>query len=132
YAKRLIEQGPSSLSDVLPYWVVAQINRFAILLLPIFFLLLPLIRVAPALYRWRMRSRVYRYYASIREIDIEVRDAAALADLDPLRTRLGEIDEELATLRLPLPYRDYAYTARLHVDLVRNRLRDRVRDFETA
>lgn len=124
YARDLIADGPSPLQEYLPYWVVAQIQRFAILLLPIIFLLLPLIRVLPGLYAWRMRARVYGYYQSVREIEEKARQCLP-EELDALDNQLINIDQELAVLRLPLPYRDYAYTARLHVDLLRRKIQDR-------
>ncbi|MEO0682941.1 MAG: hypothetical protein AAF192_21330 [Pseudomonadota bacterium] len=121
-ARDLIASGPSALGDVLPWWIAAQINRVMLLLLPALVLLVPLMRAAPAIYAWRMRSRVYRHYEDIRAIDEESRglnDPDRIAALD---RRLAEIDEALGDLRLPLTYRDYAYTARVHVDLVRRRL----------
>ena len=124
YARDLIADGPSPLQEYLPYWVVAQIQRFAILLLPIIFLLLPLIRVLPGLYAWRMRARVYGYYQAVREIEEQARECPP-EELDGLDRQLVGIDQELAVLRLPLPYRDYAYTARLHVDLLRRKIADR-------
>ena len=126
YAGNLIRNGTSSLQQFLPFWMVAQINRVAILAVPVLLLLLPLLRAAPGLYQSWMRSRVYRNYNEIIEID----DAArGTSDMDTLRgyvARLDEIDADIASLQLPASYRDFAYTARLHVDLVRKRIADRV------
>ncbi len=126
YAAGLIEDGSSRLNEFLPYWVVAQINRFAILLLPLVILLLPIIRAVPGLYRWRMRARVYRHYTEIREIDTAAQKSN-VSDLQGYDDRLRDIDEDLADLKLPPSYRDYAYTARLHVDLIRGRIKERMR-----
>lgn len=122
YARDLIRNGPSPLHRYLPYWIVAQINRVLILLLPIIFLLLPVIRILPGLYAWRMRTKVFTYYQNIRDIETEA-DAATDADaLRGLDDRLTEIDNQIAKLRLPIPYRHLAYTARVHVDLLRRRI----------
>jgi len=118
YARDLIADGPSPLSAFLPYWVVAQISRFAILLLPIVFLLLPLLRTLPGLYKWSIRNRVFRHYARIREID----DPQQLRELE---SELAALDREIAYLHLPLTYRGYAYDARLHIDLLRKRIANR-------
>ena len=120
-ARDLIENGPSPLHAYLPYWVVAQISRFAILLLPILFLMLPILRILPGLYAWRMRHRVFRHYADISEIEEEAKTAEP-ARLKVLRDRLDAIDGEIAGLNLPLPYRQVAYTARLHIDLLREKM----------
>ena len=132
YARDLIASGPSPLQQYLPYWVVAQINRFAILLLPIIFLLIPLLRLAPGIYSWRMRARVYRHYNQIRMIEQEAGEVSDPGRLNDLDDQLAEIDREIAALRLPLPYRDYAYTARLHVDLVRKRIAAQLGDSAVA
>ena len=127
YARDLIADGPSSLHRYLPYWVVAQIARFAILLLPVLFVLLPLLRALPGLYVWRMRRRVFRHYATIRAIDEEAAGTDDPERLRGLAERLEGIDREIAAVRLPLPYREFAYTARLHIDLLRKRLAERAR-----
>ena len=122
YAAKLIAQGTSPLHAYLPYWMVAQIDRFAILLVPILIFLLPLFRILPGLYVWRMRSRVFRYYADIREIDLEVRQTDEPTALNNLLHRLEETDGVLSQLNLPPPYRDRAYTAHLHIDLIRQKI----------
>ena len=126
YARDLLADGPSVFADILPYWVVAQINRFAILLLPIVFLLLPLLRALPGLYAFRVRSRVFRHYARIRQIESEAARTTDAGHLKDLQTELREIDDEIARLKLPLAYRDYAYNARLHIDLLLSRIASRV------
>jgi len=126
YARDLLRTGPSVLQRYLPYWMVAQINRVAILLLPIVFLLLPLLRALPGLYAWRMRARVYSHYQDIRAIETAAEKASDPEALAAFDRQLAAIDEDLARLRLPLPYRNNAYTARMHVDLARRRIADRI------
>jgi hypothetical protein len=126
YARDLIADGSSPLNAFLPYWVVAQISRFAILLLPIVFLLLPLLRTLPGLYKWSIRNRVFRHYARIREIDEAAAETTDPQQLRELESELAELDREIASLNLPLTYRGYAYDARLHIDLLRKRIANRV------
>lgn len=122
YAADLIDQGPNPLIGVLPYWIVAQIGRVAILLLPVLFFIVPLLRALPGLYNWQMRSRVYRHYSRIREIDLAVHLAASEAELDELESDLEKADDAVTALRLPASFRDRAYSARLHIELVRHRI----------
>jgi len=124
-ARDLITEGPSPLQAYLPYWVVAQIDRFAILIVPFLLILLPLFRVLPALYAWQMRHRVVRHYTEIREIEEEAREAAP-DRLEVLQASLARIDSELAELWLPLHYRQTAYTARVHIDLLQNKISERL------
>jgi TRAP-type uncharacterized transport system substrate-binding protein len=121
-AATLLSKPPSPLYRFLPYWVVAQINSFALLLLPVLVILIPLMRAVPGLYQWRMRSRVYRHYLALLEIDREAITETDGEALDTLDRRLDAIEADLVAMRLPLRFREYAYTLRVHLDLVRRRI----------
>jgi TRAP transporter TAXI family solute receptor len=126
YASKLLREGFNPLEKTLPYWIVAQINRFVLLLLPMIFLLLPLFKILPALLAWRMQSRVYRYYDRLHEIDmlLSVNQQPPLNEHD--RAKLAEelmvIEISLRSESLPLKYREIAYTAVQHLHLVRSRI----------
>ncbi len=125
YAKQLLEEGFSSLERYLPYWVVAQLNRILLVLLPALLLLLPLLKLLPAIYQWVFRGRVYRHYARVHEIDRLV--GVSGESLDPqqreaLRNELSEIERRLREANLPNSYRKEAYTLMHHLEYVRNRI----------
>ena len=124
YARDLLADGPGPLASVAPYWVNAQISRIVILALPAIILLLPLFRTLPGLYRWRIRSRVFRHYGRLREIDMETGRTSDPQTLTLLETELDDIERTIAATSLPLPYRDYAYQARIHIDHIRRRIAD--------
>jgi len=126
-AANMLSGPPSPLYRFLPYWVVAQINSFALLLVPVLVLLFPLLRAVPGLYQWRMRSRVYRYYLELREIDTVAMAGSDAAALDGLERRLDRIERDLVAVRLPVRFREYAYTMRVHIDLVRRKIAERRR-----
>ena len=130
-AAALLRDGPGALAGTLPFWAVAQINRVAVLLLPILFLLVPLLRAMPALYAWGMESRIYRHYDAVMEIDATGEHSTDLAELDALLDRLATLDEIARDVRVTRRYRSKAYGLRMHIDLVRRRLRAR-RDILTS
>ncbi len=111
------------LERALPYWMAAQITRTTVVLVPLLVLLLPILRATPGLLAWRLRWRVYRHYTNLVRIEEEAsqgplapaRRAALLAELD-------RVDRAIAKLNLPARYREYAYSLRLHLDLVRRHL----------
>lgn len=121
-AKRYIEDGPSLLDRYLPYWVADMIVRLSILLLPLVTLLIPLMRVVPPLYKWRMRSRIIRWYKEMVTVEAQVRSAETAEARDAAFARLEEIDEEVSQVSVPAGYRDMHYTLRFHIDLMRNML----------
>lgn len=125
-AKRFYEFGPPLLQRYLPFWAAVIVERLIIALLPLLALLLPLLRIAPAIYTWRKRSRIYRWYGELKYLEGEVRTAK-----DPGRSvewfkRLDEIEEQATRRKTPLSFANELYTLREHIHLVRKLVRDRV------
>jgi hypothetical protein len=122
-ARIYFESGPPFLQKYLPFWVAAGIDRSKIFLLPILALLIPLCKMAPPLYRWRIRSRIYRWYEILREIEGELRKNAELKVLRKHATTLSSMEQELDDLDcVPLAYMEEFYNLRLHEEFVDRRV----------
>jgi hypothetical protein len=121
-AQRYYRTGKSFLYRTLPFWLASIGDRTLVLLLPVAVLLFPAMRLIPALYAWRVRSRIYRYYGSL----IAIERGALAQTTDDERKRLfaelDQIEESLNRLRMPLAYADAFYVLREHVGFVRARL----------
>ncbi len=125
YSAQLLQEGFSPLEKLLPFWIVAQLNRILLILLPAIFILLPLLRLLPSLFEWIFRGRVYRHYKRIHEIDQTVaRGGNSLTpeQLSGLRAELDHIEQRLRSANLPNTYRKQAYTLTHHIDYVRHRI----------
>ena len=59
-AERFYQYGPHFLQRYLPFWIAIFVSRMTILLLPLAAVVLPLFKLMPLVYRWRMRSKIYR------------------------------------------------------------------------
>ena len=68
-AQRYLRKGPPLLERYLPFWMAVTAERWALLLLPVIGILLPLARILPSLYNSQMRKRVTRWYQEVHEID---------------------------------------------------------------
>ena len=126
YAAQLLRDGFSPLERFLPYWIVAQVNRILLILVPALLLLLPLLRLLPAVFQWIFRTRVYRHYARVNEIDRILAEQRTDPTPDQRRALYEELDLIEAKLRrtnLPNSYRKQAYTLLHHIDYVRRRYR---------
>ncbi|MGF6482462.1 TAXI family TRAP transporter solute-binding subunit [Paraburkholderia sp. JPY419] len=121
-AQRYYRTGKGFLYRTLPFWLASIGDRTLVLLLPIAVLLLPAMRVIPALYRWRVRSRIYRYYGSLIAIERHALAGATDEERTQLLGQLDEIEAALNHLRMPLAYADAFYVLREHVGFVRSRL----------
>ena len=84
--------------------------------------LLPLSRVVPPLYEYRVRARVFRWYAQLRAIEDELVAAPAPEARNLLRARLDALDARVEKVTVPLSYADELYALRSHIDMVRTRL----------
>ena len=109
----------SFLYQYLPFWVATLAERAIIILLPLAAVLLPLFHYLPQLLRWRLRSRVYRWYG---ELALLERDVAARMDTLPMEKWLADlerIERAVARIHTPAGFASEAYTLRGHVGLVR-------------
>jgi uncharacterized protein len=120
-ARRYITNGPSLLHRWFPYGTAVLLDRLKILLLP-FLVLIPLFKVAPPLYNWRIRSRIYRWYAALREIDAVIEQEANAGDAAAAMKRLKEVDKEVASVSVPLSYTGELYNLRLHIGFIEEKL----------
>ena len=98
--------------------MASWIDRLKILILPLLTLLIPLFRLAPPLYTWRIRKRVYRWYQVLREIEHSQPDHAG----NSLLERLDDLENEVIEIEVPLSFVDEVYHLRAHIDLMRKRL----------
>ncbi|MBP0589606.1 ABC transporter substrate-binding protein [Paraburkholderia sp. LEh10] len=132
-ATRYYKSGKSFLYRTLPFWLATVIDRLLLLLLPLAVLLFPTLRLIPALFSWRVRSRIYRYYGLLIRIEREAMRVASAEERGKLLMELDKIEASLNTLRMPLAYADGFYVLREHVRFVRERLegvRERVHAHE--
>ncbi|MFO1036618.1 MAG: TAXI family TRAP transporter solute-binding subunit [Geminicoccaceae bacterium] len=119
-AQRFYEHGPPILMRYLPFGAATLVDRAAILLLPILTLLVPLGRILPAAVDWRIKSRVWRRYAELADIERQALGGETLA----AREALARVEGEITKLKLPISHAHLAYHLRQHVDLVRRRVDD--------
>ncbi|HPU50845.1 MAG TPA: TAXI family TRAP transporter solute-binding subunit, partial [Burkholderiaceae bacterium] len=120
-AARHYRNGRPLLQQYLPFWVANLVDRMWVVLTVIVAMLLPLSRIVPPIYQFRVRSRIFRWYAQLRRIEEDAgrpaADHRALADeLDALESRVGQI-------AVPLSYADELYALRSNIGLVRSRLK---------
>ena len=119
-AARYYRDGPPFLQRYLPFWLANLIDRMWVVLASIIVILIPLSRIVPPLYEFRIRSRVFRWYRQLREIE----DAASLSAVDnaELLPRLDQLEHRVEKVSVPLSYAEELYALRGHIDLVRKRL----------
>ena len=124
-ARRYLRKGPPFLERYLPFWMAVTAERWALLLLPLVGLLLPLMRIVPMIYNAQMRRRVTRWYRGIHEID------HTLADCTPEEARaaagrLRAVQEEILNMTPPSAgFMGELYDLKLHIEWLLGRAEER-------
>lgn len=104
--------GPNLLNRYLPFWLATLAERAIIILVPLAAVVLPFFHYLPQLIRWRVRSRVYRWYG---ELSLLERDVAERTGALPTEKWLGDlerIERAVARLHMPSGYASEAYASR--------------------
>jgi len=117
---RAINGTPPFWQRYLPFWASNVIQRMWLVIGGLIVLLLPLSRVVPPLYTYRVRQRVFRWYARLR--DIEARAEQADAPREELLDELDELDRVAHRIAVPLAHADELYRLRSNIDATRRRL----------
>lgn len=121
-AERYFDSGPPFLMRYLPFWAATLVQRLWVIALPFVGLAIPLVKLLPPMYRWRIRRRLLSRYARLDAIDPYGNPLRDDADRQKRLTMLSELDHESAADIVPRSYMDDVYKLRRDIDLVRKRL----------
>jgi hypothetical protein len=108
------------LQRYMPFWLANLIDRMWVALISIIAVLIPLARVLPPLYTFRIRSRIFRWYRDLRQIE---HDLLAKKDLPELLERMDKLEAKAGSIAVPLAYHDELYALKSYIAMVRKRLR---------
>jgi TRAP transporter TAXI family solute receptor len=122
-ATRYYKYGPPFLQRVLPFWAATLVDRLKIMLLPLLALAIPMVKLVPPLYRWRIRSRFLRLYDEIQSLDPQHDGSLADTDANQNLQQLDKIDHAVSQITVPRAYMGDIYKLRRDIDLVRRRLK---------
>jgi len=118
-AERSIQGGTPLMQRYLPFWVANLVERMWLAMGIILAVLLPLSRVIPPLYAFRVRSRIFRWYAQLRDLEARAEEAG---DTSRLLNELNELDRHAEKISVPLSYTEELYALRGNIQLVRRKL----------
>jgi TRAP transporter TAXI family solute receptor len=121
-AERYYKNGKPFLQRYLPFWAATLVDRLVFMLLPIIALLFPLFRIAPFLYSWRIRRRIFRYYGELKLIELEAQQKPESKSREEWLEEIDRIERAAHRIPTPLAFADQVYTLRQHVHMVRKAL----------
>jgi len=121
-AARSIKNDKPFLQRYLNFWVANLVERMWLAMGLIIAVLLPLSRIVPPLYEFRVRSRIFRWYGQLRDIENRIEGAG---DNRAILEELGNLESRAEKISVPLSYADELYALRSHIQMVRQKLQGR-------
>jgi TRAP transporter TAXI family solute receptor len=121
---RAINGTPPFWQRYLPFWASNLVERMWLVLGGLLVLMLPLSRVVPPLYQFRVRSRVFRWYGQLRDIETKVDIPQDDAQRQALIKELDDLDRTVNKVAVPLSYADELYALRNNIASVRRRAQE--------
>ena len=117
-AQRYFTYGDTWLEKIFPYWIASNIDRLKILLIPLITLMIPLSKGFFPLYRWSIKSKIYKWYEEIHKIDLEAEDAKN-EELKKYLEKIIALKKEIkAETKVPLSYMGEYYDLIMHLELI--------------
>jgi hypothetical protein len=120
YARDFYKTGAPFLLRHLPFWLAVLLEQPAVWLIPLLVVLFPLFRLAPAVYDWAERRRIYRLYSELKHLEDEMFYATDGAGQKNFIERLDQLEGRASHLSVPSAFKPLVYGLRLHIDMVRH------------
>jgi TRAP transporter TAXI family solute receptor len=120
-ARRYYTSGKSFFYRTLPFWLASLMDRLLVVVVPVIILLIPGLKLAPALYSWRIRSRIHRWYGILIALERSMLSEPDQEERQALLKKLDEVEAGVNKMKVPLGYSDQYYVLRDHIMFVRNR-----------
>ena len=119
YAREFYKTGTPFLLRRLPFSLAVFLAQPVVWLIPLLLLVIPVLRLAPAIYDWLEKRRIYRFYSELRRLEDEMRRSTSGRSHEGFLERLDQLDDRAGHLSVPASYKPLVYSLRLHIDMVR-------------
>ncbi|HUR46094.1 MAG TPA: TAXI family TRAP transporter solute-binding subunit [Candidatus Saccharimonadales bacterium] len=120
-AIRFYKTGKTFLYRHLPFWFASVVNRILVVIVPAVVLLIPGVRLIPALFAWRIKFQLFRHYRALLGVERDLFSNSP-PQAENLLKRLTEIEAAVNRMKIPASFADQFYSLRGHIGFVRTRL----------
>jgi len=121
-AERYYRSGSRFFYTHLPFWLASLTDRLLVVLIPLVVVIIPALRLVPVIYRWRVRSRIYRWYGVLMAIERDTFSDPTPEQKEEILRRLDRVEHAVNQIKTPLSFADQLFVLRSHVNMVRDRL----------
>ncbi|MEM9225063.1 MAG: TAXI family TRAP transporter solute-binding subunit [Pseudomonadota bacterium] len=117
-ARRYYRNGPSFLRRYFSFGMANFLERAWVFLIPLITLMIPLVQLAPPVYRWRIRRRIYVWYNDLHELERRGFEAETPAAREQVLDEIQALQHEVGQVDVPVSYNDELYHLRSHINFV--------------
>lgn len=123
-ADRYIKNGPPFLQRHLPFWAANLIDRMWVVMGILLAAVIPLSKVLPPLYQYRIRRRMLKAYIVLRLIEDKAGEVSAedVTGKQQLASDLSDLEASVERITVPATYANELYSLRSNIQLVRKKL----------
>lgn len=117
-ASRYYRNGPTFLRRYFSFGVANFLERAWVFLIPLVAILIPLVQMAPPVYRWRIRRKIYVWYNDLHELEHRGIEAPSAAERQAVLDEIHALQMEVGRVDVPVSYNDELYHLRSHINFV--------------
>ncbi|AXX91391.1 hypothetical protein CPU12_03095 [Malaciobacter molluscorum LMG 25693] len=126
-AKIYFKNGDTWLEKIFPYWIAANIDRLKIFLIPLITLMIPLLKGAFPLYQWSMRSKIYRWYDEVKQIERSI-PTLKKDQLEQELKKIQQFQEEISKeTKVPLSFMGEYYNLLMHINMIEQKMKTKLK-----
>lgn len=126
-AKIYFQNGDTWLEKIFPYWIAANIDRLKIFLIPLITLMIPLLKGAFPLYQWSMRSKIYKWYDEVKEIESTI-STSQKNQLEQQLEKIQQFQEEISKeTKVPLSFMGEYYNLIMHINMIEQKIQTKLK-----
>jgi TRAP-type uncharacterized transport system substrate-binding protein len=124
---RYEKSGKTFLYKYLPFGLAGLLTRILVAFVPALVILIPALKLIPAVYKWRLRMRLYRWYRAMLAVERDVQQSPmSKGQHDKLQEKVTEIEANVNQMKVPASFADQYYALRTYVVFVRQQLTQKV------
>lgn len=131
-ARRYLEEGPTPLESVLPFWIASPLARYYVIILPLLVLIYPAWQILKATYGWYMKSRITSWYPRLHAIERGLPESTLHQLRLQKRFLAAVVDQVSSRTRVSAGYMSAYYDLRGHIDWVQQKVDARIAELVTG
>jgi hypothetical protein len=131
-ARRYLEEGPTPLESVLPFWIASPLARYYVIILPLLVLVYPAWQIVKATYGWYMKSRITGWYPRLHAIERGLPESTLPQLRLQKRFLVAVVDQVSSRTRVSAGYMSAYYDLRGHIEWVTAKVDARIVELSAA